>query len=140
VGHTARVTAADPHCPCGWAEPYSECCGRYHGGQVWAETAERLMRSRFSAFAVGDAAYLLRTWHPSTRPAVLRLDPHQQWTGLTIVATGGGGWLDQEGSVEFRAHYRLHGRPGHMDENSTFVREAGRWFYLTAGPRRRPSS
>ena len=92
------------------------------------------MRSRFSAFAVGDPAYLSRTWHSTTRPADVRLDPNQRWTRLQIVATEGGGFLDGEGTVEFRAHYRLHGRPGHLDERSRFVREAGRWVYLTAVP------
>ncbi|MFZ2176709.1 MAG: YchJ family metal-binding protein, partial [Rhodococcus sp. (in: high G+C Gram-positive bacteria)] len=56
-------------CPCLLGEPYDDCCGRYHRGVTTAPTAERLMRSRFSAFAVLDAEYLLATWHPSTRPA-----------------------------------------------------------------------
>jgi SEC-C motif-containing protein len=127
------ATAVD-RCPCGSGEPYGECCGRCHRGESVAATAEQLMRARFSAFAVGDPAYLLRTWHSTTRQADPRLDPHQRWTRLQIVTTAGGGFLDGEGTVEFRAHYRLNGRPGHLDERSRFVREAGRWVYLTAVP------
>src|SRR5262249_12900002 len=59
-------------CPCGLGEDYDSCCGRLHAGTP-APTAESLMRSRYSAFAVGDAGYLLRTWHPSARPRTLTL-------------------------------------------------------------------
>jgi SEC-C motif-containing protein len=92
------------------------------------------MRSRFSAFALRDTDYLLRSWHSSTRPALLRLDPGQQWTRLDIVDTDRGGLFDTTGVVEFRAHYREAGRPGTLDERSRFVREDGRWVYLDALP------
>lgn len=90
------------------------------------------MRSRYCAFAVGDSAYLLRTWHPSTRPSRLRLDGRQKWTGLEIIGRTGGGLLQNEGTVEFRAHYRLRGQSEAQHENSRFLREAGSWFYLDA--------
>lgn len=88
------------------------------------------MRSRYSAFAVGDDAYLLRSWHPSTRPAVLRLDSAQQWERLEILNTVGGGLLHADGTVEFRAHYRIGTRQGVLHERSRFVRDDGRWVYL----------
>jgi SEC-C motif-containing protein len=84
------------------------------------------MRSRYSAFAVGDPAYLLATWHPSTRPRTLALDPDVRWIGLVVLATTGGTMLAAEGTVEFRAHHRS----GSQHERSRFVREAGRWFYV----------
>ena len=61
-------------CPCGLGDDYASCCGRLHAGAP-ALTAESLMRSRYSAFAVGDAGYLRRTCHPSGRPRTLSLDP-----------------------------------------------------------------
>lgn len=122
------------NCPCGLGEPYAACCGRFHEGAKTAPTAELLMRSRFSAFAVGDTAYLKRTWHPTTRPRTLRLDAEQQWTRLEILAKTGGGPLHAEGTVEFRAHYVEQGYPGSMHENSRFVREDGQWLYLAALP------
>ncbi|WP_433508115.1 YchJ family protein [Pseudonocardia halophobica] len=118
-------------CPCGSDEPYGACCGRLHAGER-AVTAEQLMRSRFAAFAVGDEAYLRRTWHRSTRPRRLDLDPAVRWTHLEIVDRVAGGPLDTDGIVEFRAHHRVGGRPGVQAERSRFVREDGAWLYLAA--------
>lgn len=92
------------------------------------------MRSRFSAFAVGDVAYLLHSWHARTRPARLTLDPRQRWTRLEILDSQRGGLFDTTGSVEFRAHYRDRERTGVLHERSRFVRENGRWVYLAAEP------
>ncbi|ATY12937.1 hypothetical protein CU254_22690 [Amycolatopsis sp. AA4] len=116
-------------CPCGLPEPYADCCGRFHRGEQNAPTAERLMRSRYCAFAVGEPEYLLDTWHPDTRPKRLRLDPAQEWTRLEILGRTGGSLLQNEGTVEFRAHYRYQGRDDAQHENSRFVREGGRWYY-----------
>jgi SEC-C motif-containing protein len=117
-------------CPCGSGLPFGECCQRVHTGAAPAATAEALMRSRYSAFAVGDSAYLRRSWHPSTRPANVTVDPAQRWERLEILATTGGGLLHPEGTVEFRAHYRTAAGRGVLHEISRFVREDGRWTYL----------
>jgi SEC-C motif-containing protein len=101
---------------------------------VTAPTAEALMRSRYSAFAVGDAEYLLLTWHPTTRPATLELDPGVAWERLEIVGTTAGREHDAAGTVAFVAHYRdvRSGRAGRQEEHSAFRREGGQWFYLAA--------
>ncbi|MDA3648828.1 YchJ family protein [Saccharopolyspora indica] len=117
-------------CPCGLGEPFAECCAPLHSGERRASTAEQLMRSRFSAFAVGDAAYLLESWHPSTRPDEVELDPQQRWLHLEILQRTGGGPFDSAGTVRFRAHYRLPGEKGALTENSRFVKEGGAWFYV----------
>ncbi|MET1042537.1 MAG: YchJ family protein [Microbacteriaceae bacterium] len=117
-------------CPCLSGESYGECCGPFHRGDAVAPTALRLMRSRYSAFAVGDADYLLQTWHPSTRPDTLTLDPTDRWYRLDIVASERGGPFDSEGIVEFRAHYRGSDGAGVQHEVSRFVREDRRWFYV----------
>ncbi|MBB4682967.1 YchJ family protein [Amycolatopsis jiangsuensis] len=122
----------DQGCACGLPESYDVCCGPFHRGEKQAPTAERLMRSRYSAFAVGDAGYLVTTWHPRTRPKRLRLDPAQEWTRLDVLGHTGGSLLENEGTVEFRAHYRYRGQEDSLHENSRFVREAGRWLYLDA--------
>jgi SEC-C motif-containing protein len=88
------------------------------------------MRSRYSAFAVGDAGYLLDTWHPSTRPRTLDLDDDVRWTGLEVLATTGGSLLAAEGTVEFRAHYVRDRQSGAQHENSRFVRRDRQWRYL----------
>ncbi|MCZ9883766.1 YchJ family protein [Arthrobacter sp. B2a2-09] len=117
-------------CPCLSGEQYTECCGRFHRGDGDAPTAEQLMRSRYSAFVVLDSDYLLRTWHPDTRPAALDLDPDIEWRRLDILATRGGGPLDAKGTVEFAAHYRSDGERGVQRENSRFLRIDRRWYYL----------
>ena len=90
------------------------------------------MRSRYSAFAVLDRGYLLRTWHPDTRPEHLELDPAVRWQRLEILATNGGSPFHTEGTVSFRAHYTERGREGVLEEHSRFVRHAGAWVYLDA--------
>jgi SEC-C motif domain protein len=117
-------------CPCGSGLPYAECCGRLHDGTATAATAEQLMRSRYSAFAVGDPAYLLATWHPSTRPRSLDLDPDVRWVGLEVLTTTGGGLLATEGTVEFRAHSVVQRVAGSQHEDSRFLRTGGRWLYV----------
>jgi len=94
------------------------------------ETAEGLMRSRFEAFRAGDADWLLRSWHPSTRPTDLDLADNPRWRVLQIVDVVAGGPDDRTGIVEFRASYLADGELGVMAERSSFVREDGRWFYL----------
>ena len=123
---------APRRCPCGTGLPYPECCGRLHDGTATAATAEQLMRSRYSAFAVDDPAYLLATWHPSTRPPSLELDSTVRWTGLDVLATTDGGLLASEGTVEFRAWYRHVGETGSQHEVSRFTRVDGAWRYLDA--------
>lgn len=88
------------------------------------------MRSRYCAFAVGDAAYLLATWHPETRPARVDMPPQLSWTRLDVLAADGGGVFHQRGTVEFRAHYREAGRPGVLEAHSTFARVGSAWFYV----------
>ncbi|WP_404816190.1 YchJ family protein [Streptomyces thermolineatus] len=127
-----RASAPERPCPCGSGGSYADCCGALHRSREAAPTAERLMRSRYSAFAVGDAEYLLRTWHPSTRPASLELDPRQRWTGLEILGGTGGGPFHTEGTVEFRARFTEGGRASSLHENSRFVRVEGLWTYLDA--------
>ncbi|GIJ45417.1 UPF0225 protein [Virgisporangium aliadipatigenens] len=117
-------------CPCGLGDPYPDCCGRFHDGSDVPATAEALMRSRYSAFAVRDAAYLLRSWHPRTRPRRLEFDPEQRWLRLEILDTADGGLFDSQGTVEFRAHHRSGGRRGRLHERSRFARHEGRWVYV----------
>jgi SEC-C motif-containing protein len=116
-------------CPCGLPATYAECCRGLHRGERAAATAELLMRSRFSAFSVGDAAYLLRTWHPADRPPRVDLEKGLRWERLEILGGTGGSAFHTEGTVRFRAHYVEQGRPGQLEENSRFVRLDGRWVY-----------
>jgi SEC-C motif domain protein len=118
-----------PDCPCGSGRPLAACCGAYHAGALPAD-AEALMRSRYSAYVLGNENYLLATWHPDTRPESLDLDrePPTKWLGLAIKrheATGAGQAL-----VEFVARYKIGGRAHRLWETSRFALEQGRWWYV----------
>ncbi|MFF4546201.1 YchJ family protein [Streptomyces sp. NPDC001435] len=122
----ARPVKSVSVCPCGLSEPYETCCGRYHCGGAAAPTAEALMRSRYSAFVKGDSGYLLRTWHPRTRPARLDIDPGMTWTGLEVLGATEGSAFHSTGTVTFRASYR----GGSLHERSRFERVDGAWMYV----------
>jgi SEC-C motif-containing protein len=119
-------------CPCTSGDPYGACCGPLHRGDAPAPTAARLMRSRFSAYARGDAAYLAGSWHPTTRPEEIELDAAVRWYRLTLHRTADGGPDDATGVVDFEAAFRRGPERGAQREASRFVRHDGRWVYLDA--------
>jgi len=93
-----------------------------------APDAPSLMRSRYSAFVLEHAGYLLATWHASTRPTSLDFDPGARWLGLEVrahVCTG-----PAAAEVEFVARMRAAGKAVRLHERSRFVHEGGRWFYV----------
>ena len=88
------------------------------------------MRSRYTAYVLEDDAYLLRSWHPETRPAHLTFNPDQRWLGLKIKASDAGQNSDTEGTVEFVARYKIHGRGARLHETSRFTKVGGAWVYI----------
>ncbi len=88
--------------------------------------AEALMRSRYSAYALGLENYLLDTWYPGTRPARLDLDadPRVKWISLEIRRA-------TEHHVEFIARYKVGGRAHRLHETSDFAVVDGRWYYVS---------
>ncbi|WP_082146582.1 YchJ family protein [Marinobacter subterrani] len=113
-------------CPCGSGKPYGECCLPLHQGGA-ASSPEALMRSRYAAFVLNLPDYLRATWHQSTRPETLTLDDSPDWTSLRVLDSSQTG---NKGAVHFQAIYRLPSGWGFLEENSDFVREDGRWYYL----------
>ncbi|MCW2164249.1 SEC-C motif-containing protein [Microbacterium hydrothermale] len=120
----SRPSAHAP-CPCGGGV-FGACCAPILDGAP-APSAERLMRSRYTAFAVGDEAHLVRSWHPRTRPEHLDLDDGTVWTGLDIEEAVEDG---DAAVVAFRARWRQAGRDGELVERSRFARRGGRWVYV----------
>ena len=117
-------------CPCGSGARYADCCGRYHAGplHLQAPSAEALMRSRYSAFALDRTDYLLATWHASTRPTLEENEPGLTWLGLEVRLHT---VIDADhATVAFAARSKLAGRARRLHEISRFVREDGRWFYV----------
>ena len=84
------------------------------------------MRSRFTAFALGDRNHLLVSWHPDTRPDDLELDDAMRWYRLDIESTSGGSPFDTEGEVTFTAFYKTGSERGSLHERSRFGRDGGR--------------
>jgi SEC-C motif domain protein len=140
AGFAAKGLAPEQPCPCGGGA-YGRCCRPLHRQEQQAATAEQLMRSRYSAFALAEIEHLLRT-QPSQEPLAQRRRAlaascrQLRWCGLEILATEAGGQDDREGSVTFAAHYRAGGQRGVLRERSRFGREGGlatgAWLYLEA--------
>ena len=120
-------------CPCGSNQTYGNCCGMYHAGLRDAETAEKLMRSRYCAFYLGNGEYLTRTLAEEKQPGfdgVSMAQDTTQWSGLEIVDRVAGGVLDQTGIVEFIASFVEQGQTGQLHERSNFERRGGKWVYV----------
>jgi SEC-C motif-containing protein len=88
------------------------------------------MRSRYSAYAVGELGYVFRTWHPRTRPDDVTASPGLAWDRLEVLDTVDGGADDEAGEVEFRAHFHGPAGVGVLHERSRFERRAHRWVYV----------
>jgi SEC-C motif-containing protein len=121
-------------CPCGSKKQYQYCCGKYLSGKATAETAEKLMRSRYTAFCKGDIDYLIATHHPDYRTEKDRTELAQiinntQWISLTILNTDQGKKNDSLGYVEFEAVYKTN-EPAQLHERSKFIKKDDKWFYL----------
>lgn len=120
----------DDACPCGTGDQYQRCCLPLLLGERTAETAEELMRSRYSAYVAENVDYIWATWHPRTRSAEPVGGDGPQWIGLEIIDVVGGQPGDETGEVEFKAYYRENQRSGTLHERSRFAVRARRWFYL----------
>lgn len=118
-------------CPCGSNSAYADCCGQYHSGAKPAPSAEALMRSRYSAFALHLEDYLLATWDKSKRPARVDFSKDAtEWQRLEIIACKKGNAGDSKGIIEFKAYYRFNGEEFALHEISRFTKQQGRWLYL----------
>ena len=122
-------------CPCGRvgakATPltFAECCGRWIESGISAPDAESLMRSRYCAFVMHDALYLLKTWHAGKRPSKISFDAGVKWLGLEV--RDAKNFDPDHAEVEFVARQREpNGRAVRLVERSRFVRENGAWFYV----------
>lgn len=114
------------NCPCQSGKNYNECCGRFISHRLHAENAELLMRSRYSAYVLGNTDYILETWHPDFSPMSIRKDKDLRWLKLDILNFSK---QDETATVEFEARLLEAGRVNALHEKSHFVLEEGRWFY-----------
>lgn len=122
-------------CACDSSKKYSECCEPYIKGIKPAPTALALMRSRYTAFAVGAMDYIYKTHHESTKKeldmdGVKSWATNSEWLGLEIRGTDRGSEKDTEGSVEFKCKFKFNGSEQSHHELSTFKKEGNEWFFV----------
>ncbi|MBX2989227.1 MAG: YchJ family protein [Bdellovibrionaceae bacterium] len=119
------------NCPCGHPLPYEKCCAPFHDGTDLPATAEALMRSRYSAYALKKIDYIFETTDPQTRSGIDRA-ANEAWAreaeflGLEVIASRDEG---NKGFVEFKATYRTGGETRVHHEKSRFRRQQGRWYF-----------
>ena len=116
------------NCPCQSGQHYEQCCGRFISHRERPENAEQLMRSRYCAFHLGQADYLLETWHPEYRPDNVDADTQIRWLGLDVIHFEQG---EQQAKVEFEVRLLVAGRIEGMHELSSFEHRQDRWLYTT---------
>jgi len=117
-------------CYCCSEKGYKDCCQPYHEFNVQPDTAEQLMRSRYSAFVLLNEAYLRTSWAVEQCPQELSLDANTKWVKLDILSTEHGQKNDQQGKVEFKAWFIHEDQLITLHEISDFVREKDRWVYF----------
>ena len=123
------------NCPCGREKPYLDCCSPIHSGAKIADTAEDLMRSRYTAFTKGLGDYLHESHSVNTRiekdkKLIENWAKSVTWLQLDILNTSDGKAVDTIGTVEFKAFFVDHGKMDVIHENSTFTVENGKWVYV----------
>ena len=122
-------------CPCNPEQTYAKCCKPFLEGNETAPTAEALMRSRYSAYALEKIDYLRQSYAPEARSqfdekAVRNWSQKAEWDSLEIVDTEGGTESDEYGIVEFVAHYKMNGEEEHHHERAEFRKEKDEWFFM----------
>jgi SEC-C motif-containing protein len=143
IQETAMKRNVNPHCPCRLQNnnenahkhqvpAFEQCCQPYLQGTAFPDTAEQLMRSRYSAFVLEHEDYLLASWHPKTRPEHIEFDPACKWLGLKIIQTRLGQSTDNKGWVEFVARYKIDGKAERIEELSYFLKDNNVWLYHSA--------
>ena len=121
--------------PCGSTKTYQNCCKIARNSLANVITAEQLMRSRYTAFTMGEGDYLMESHHSTTRPIkekknIVKWANSVTWLGLVIINTTNGTDKDTEGTVEFKAHFLENGKPQFIHENSKFIKENNCWVYF----------
>jgi len=122
-------------CPCGSKKSYASCCEPLIKGARKAETAEELLRSRYTAHVKAEVDYIVNTVHPSKRKGLNKAEIREwaentRWKGLQIMSTDGGGAGDNEGKIEFTAHFTDNGENKEHHELSHFKKKNDEWYFV----------
>ncbi len=124
------------NCPCNSGQSFESCCGPYLKGEALPDTAEKLMRSRYTAFAKVDVDYLKKTLAPESRTdfdvaSTKKWAEQAKWKGLKIISTEKGKATDTKGTVEFIATYEAEGEALDHHEVAQFRKaDSGQWYFV----------
>ena len=127
--------AGDDPCPCTRGSSFDACCGPVLRGDATAETAEALMRARYTAYTQGQIDFIVESHDPDSaeqvdRDASTSWSKKAEWMGLDVVSTDAGGPDDDTGEVEFIARYRMEGADLAHHERAQFRRRDQGWVYM----------
>ena len=126
---TPRTINNSNLCPCGSKTPFDECCAPVIDNKATANTPEELMRSRYTAYVLGESAYLLQSWDIDYRPKSITIENNIQWLYLEILDTHQNTNDEYTGYVTFAATSICDDTLVVMKEKSKFVKKSGIWFY-----------
>ncbi|MBC7742310.1 MAG: YchJ family protein [Bdellovibrionaceae bacterium] len=132
-------------CPCQSTQEFSSCCEPYLKGSAKPDTAEKLMRSRYSAYAKADIEYIRKTLAPESRTdfdikSTREWAQQAQWKGLQILSTELGGPNDKKGTVEFTATYEYKGEGLDHHEVAQFRKnENDEWLFVEGDSHTHPA-
>jgi len=126
-------------CPCGSGADYADCCQPIVSGEKKAETAEQLMRARYSAYTQVEMDFLFNSIHPdgreeNDRDGARDWAENSQWHGLEVIEISGGTAEDDTGTVEFAANYTHEDADHRYHEVATFKKEDGQWYFAEGKP------
>jgi SEC-C motif domain protein len=126
-------------CPCGSGRDYAKCCEPIIKGEQLAETAEALMRSRYSAYVKVETDFIFESTHPKHREGYDHIGTKEwaesaEWQGLEIIDVKGGASGDSTGEVEFIARFSEKGEPKVHHELGLFKKEKETWFFTDGKP------
>lgn len=122
-------------CPCSSGKSFTQCCQPFLNKESIPESAEQLMRSRYSAFVTENEGYLLNTWHHENKPNHINFDDKTKWLGLKVKRIKAGLSSDSQGWVEFVARYKIAGKAERIEELSYFIKDKDAWLYVAAEER-----
>jgi SEC-C motif domain protein len=122
------------HCPCGSTSSYTDCCEPIITGSRPAETAEQLMRARYSAYTKVEMDFVFNSTHPDGRvgydhDGTKTWAANSEWLGLEIIGSKKGGRDDATGEVEFIARFKESGTSREHHENALFKKTDGIWYF-----------
>jgi SEC-C motif domain protein len=136
------MTEANEICPCGSGASFDTCCGPIIKGTRESETAEELMRARYSAFVTGAIDFIVASTHSRTRKEIdltfiREWSETSTWHGLEIFETKQVN--DDKAFVSFEAQFTQKGEDHRHRERSLFERENGQWRFVTGDELKNPT-